>query len=118
MPTPPETSSPTGQEPEFHIMPHVTVRNLPVIYSRNQVEAVLALGRKIIDPLRELRRFEAYQEHPLSEEHMRRLNLRLAADEMELTQTKKGLRMRANRYCRFLLAVAETTPGSEAWGQF
>jgi hypothetical protein len=112
MPTSPETSAQTSQKPEFYRLPRVTIKKLPIIYSREQVAAVLALGRKTIDPLKELERFEPYKGHPLSEEHMARLKSRLSVDPMELTQTKEGLRMRANRYCRFLLAVSETAPGA------
>jgi hypothetical protein len=111
-----------GQNPDSrpHIKLRVTTADLPMAFPHDQVRAILALGGRFIDPFETLKAFEVFKEYPLSEEHMIMLNPRLSLDtHLELRQTRKGLRMPAERYCRFLLAVAETVPGSdkEIWKQ-
>lgn len=109
----PEIPIQTGQPPEFYPKLRVTMKNLPVAFPRDLVAPILALGRETIDPFERLKTFPRFGEEPLSEEHIVRLKERLSIEPMELRQTRRGFRMRADRYCRFLLAVAETTPVPE-----
>jgi hypothetical protein len=110
----PNTHSPRT----FEIKRKITIGDLPTnnigtpIYPRAQVEAILALKGKLINPFETLRIFEEYRDNPISEEHMTRLIPRLRADiHLGLKRARNGREMMpANKYCRFLLAVAITVP--------